>query len=449
MFDYTLHALFFSGGHHDFLHSGHLLSVTQVIPDWFELDLAGRREQGTVDPAAPANLAYLFPTANLANYTDGLVRPTLKHEFRDFHAEASYTRGIADYGQVGGGNGLGYRSNQQGEDAFVSSIDKDDRVTWSATYQRTDVKYDHPYTLEYLYEQARGEIGVLTIPTLRIIGRAGKESDPGPTGLFEGGLGSTFWAAGFDRSTGPDDDLKFLVGHRFFGRTYEGSWQKQARLLRLQVSYQEQPTTAEGLAAQGSLAPPPIVSVPGIYGLSRLSPDVFLDKSLSGAATITGRLTEIGLGLSSTERKYYSIATPGLIIAPHRRLVLPVERPTVVTTPTNYEDRYRVATLYARRRFGPLTDFNLSASLGKTQVQGFSQGEYTTQRYTAMLTRRLGRWSCWYVRGDHIRETGQIAEYRANIVSLGINVPFGQPPAQTGGGATSSCGSAGGSGYGM
>src|SRR5690348_1393537 len=39
--DYTLHALFFSGGHHDFLHSGYLLSVTQIIPEWFEVALVG------------------------------------------------------------------------------------------------------------------------------------------------------------------------------------------------------------------------------------------------------------------------------------------------------------------------------------------------------------------------------------------------------------------------
>lgn len=445
--DYTLHALFFSSGGHDFLHGGHLFSATHLIPDWFELDVSGLREQGLANPALPADLTYLLPAVNLANYTTGLVKPTFKHAFSAFQAEASYTRGISDFGQVGAG-GIDYRSNLQGADGALSSVDPSARVTWNGTYQRTQVAYESPYTFSYLYEKAGGELGVLTIPTLRILGRAGKESDPGTNGFFNGGLDSTYWAGGFDRSTGPSDDLKLLIGHRFFGRTYEGSWEKQSRLLRLDVKYIEQPNTEEGVQAGQSLATPPLVTIPGTYGFTQLGPGVFLQKSLNGAATITGRVTEIGLGVDAEQQQYYTVvAAPGLLIIPRSRAFIPVARPTIATSSTRYEDRYQTATLYARRQLGPVTTFNLSATYGKTEASGFANGENKLQRYSAMLTRRLGRWSSLYLRADHIREYGQLAPYTQNIASLGIKISFGQP-AQSASGSRSGFGSPFGTNYG-
>jgi len=427
--DYTLHALFFSGGDHEYLHSGNLLSTTQLVPDWFELDLAGQRTQGVADPAAPANVQYLFPTGNLANYTYGVVKPILKHAFRALQVQASYTRGISDNGLVAGNGALDYRSHEQGADFNASSVDKNARLTWDADYQRSRVDYDTPYTLRYLYEQANGELGLLTIPTLRLLARGGLETGP-QDGLFDGGLGTSYWAAGFDWSTGPSNEFRFLAGHRYFGRTYEGLWRRQSRLLRLQVNYSEQPTTQDALAQQQLLAGPPTVTIPGTTAFTRLSPDVYLDKSLSGAATLTGRVTEIGLSLTAEKRIYYTIGTPNAVIILHRRGLVPADRATVVTTTAANEDSDKGATLYALRRMGPLTDFRLSAMVGKTSVRG--QGEYNTERYSATLTRQLGRWSSVYLRADHIEQTGQIAEYKSNIVSLGFHVSFGMPPVRKG-----------------
>ncbi|MGH8260698.1 MAG: hypothetical protein ACREUG_13550, partial [Steroidobacteraceae bacterium] len=198
--DYTLHALFFDGGHHDFLHSGDLVSRTQVIPDWFELDLSGQRTQGVADPALPVDSQYLIPVANLANFTTGLVRPVLKHTFHDFQVQASYTRGVSDSGLVSGQtvpeSGLlasSYRTNDRNAAATVSSVDKNARLTWSTDYQRDQSDFSSPYSLHYLYEQANAELGLLTVSSLRLIARGGKESDP-QNGISKGGLQSTYWA---------------------------------------------------------------------------------------------------------------------------------------------------------------------------------------------------------------------------------------------------------------
>lgn len=417
--DYTLYALSFNGGHHDFLQSGKLVSITQVIPRWFELDLSGERTQGAADPALPSNSQFLLPISNLANYTNGVIRPILKHAFHDFQIQASYTRGFGDSGLVSGlasptlaaTLGSSYRSNDRDAGFTVSSVDRDARLTWAADYERDQLDYESPYFLTYRDDQADAQLGLLTISTLRLIARGGKESNP-QNGISQGGLQASYWAGGFDWSTGPRDELRFLIGHRFFGRTYEATWRREARLLKLEIDYTEQPTTQDALQMQQPLSAPASVQLPGTPGFTRLSPDVFLDKSLSGAATLTGRLTEVGVSVQSDDRIYYAIAS----------LAAPAG---VMMGPAAYEDRQQSAALFANRQLGPLMTLALSASYGKDNLREGAQAGYTTQIYSAVLTRNLGQRSSVYLRGYHVEQHGGMAGYSANIVSLGFKFYFG------------------------
>jgi uncharacterized protein (PEP-CTERM system associated) len=347
------------------------------------------------------------------------VRPVLKHRFRDFQIQASYTRGISNSGLVSGEStpqasnliGSSYRSNLRAAAFAVSSVDKNARLTWTADFERDQTYYESPYFSRFRYERANAQVGLLTIPTLRLLARGGKESNP-QNGISQGGLKATYWAGGFDWSDGPRDELRFLIGHRYFGRTYEAMWHRESRLLRLEVNYTEQPTTESGLLMQQSLAAPPIVQIPGTPGFTRLSPDVFLDKSLSGAASITGRATEIGLSVGSDDRVYYAIAAPGGPAG-------------TATIGANEEDRQQSATLYAHRKLGPFMSLALSAMYAKDKLRESAQAGYDTQMYSIVLTRQLGRRSSVYLRGQHVKQYGGVAEYTTNIVSLGFNFTFG------------------------
>lgn len=411
--DYTMHALYFSEGGHEILHTGSLLSTTQVMPDWFELDLSGQRTQGPVSAAVPYNLQYLFPVANLADFTTGLVKPLLKHTFGEVKVEASYTQGISDSSSIAGQLSQQYKSSERDADFTATSADRNQRLTWTVDYQRQRQDYQSPYDEEYLYEESRAELRLLVGSSLRLIARGGVESNP-ETGIGEGGLGSPLWAAGFDWSTGPRDDLSLLAGHRFYGSTYEALWRRQTRLLNLQVTYSEEPTSQEAQMMQGSLAGTPAVVVPGTPIVTQLTPDVFLDKSLNAAATLTGRLTSIGVSINSDERSYF---TNGAVI------------PAAVALADDY--RERSATLYASRRLGPLMSAALTATVGRVGL-GEAQGTYDTYQYTASLTRMLGRRTSAYLRASQVQQFGTIAEYRATIVSLGFNMAFAGPPQSPG-----------------
>ncbi|MGH8218572.1 MAG: hypothetical protein ACREUT_08405 [Steroidobacteraceae bacterium] len=433
--DYTLHALFFSGGNHDFLHSGTLASITQVLPDWFEVDIAGQRQQGMASPTAPADLEYFFPVANVGNFTSGEIKPVLKHAFRSFRIDASYSRGISEDDLAGGPGTLEYRSNERAANFAVSSIDKNARLTWDGAYQREQDDYESPYTLDFLYEQVKADLGLLTVPGLRLLAQGGKESNP-QNGIADGGLASPLYAAGFDWSSGPRDDLKLLVGHRYFGRSYEGHWRRETRMLKLQVDYTESPATLDEMLTQAPLAAAPVVQIPGSYGYTRLAPDVFLEKMLSGAATITGRLTEIGLSISSSEQTYYATATPSTVIVPRRRFAPEVHGAGSSSDTSYSNDRYQTAMLYVTRHLGPLTDVKLSATLGKYDYVTDEESKYTYQDYSIVLTRKVGRRSSVYVRGDRMRQYGQIAAFDADMVIVGVNMSFGNPPPISGGGGS-------------
>ena len=424
--DYTLYALFFSGDKHDFLQDGKLVSITQVVPSWFELDLSGGRTQGAANPALPSNSQFLLPVSNLANYTTGRVTPLLKHDFRDFELQASYTRGFGDSGLANGqappagvaAVGSSYRSNQRDAAFSVSSIDRNARLTWRADYQRDQADYESPYFLRYVDERANAELGLLTIPTLRLIARGGKESNP-QNGLSQGGLQAPYWAGGFDWSQGPRDELRFLMGHRYFGRTYEASARRESRLLRLEVSYTEEPTTQDAMLMEQSSAAAPIVQVPGALGFTRLSPDVFLSKALSGAASITGRVTEIGLSVESDERTYYAFGNPG-------------PAGGFVNATAGFTDRQRSAALYVNRQLGPLMRLALSGTYGKDDLREGAVIGYNTQIYSAVLTRNLGQRSDLHLRVERYKQSGGSVAYTANIVSLGFKIFFGHgAPAQS------------------
>jgi hypothetical protein len=414
-----MHALFFSGGDTELIHTGSLLSTTKLIPDWFDLDLGGQRVQGIADPYLPANTQYLFATNNLADYTSGFVKPSLRHTFRLARVEASYMRGISSDQQLGVANPLQYKSNQRSAVFNVSSVEHDARVTWTAGYQRQQVDYEQPNKEQFRYENASAELGVLVAGSVRLVGRGGKESDP-QLGIDAGGLGSTYWAGGFDWSPGPRDELRLLVGHRFFGKTYEGLWKRQSRLLNLEVTYHEQPTTQDSMLL-GQPLTPPVVVVPGTNGFTRLSQDVFLDKLLSGAATVTGRITQIGISVTSEQRSYYSIGG--------------IQTPAAL----GYEDTQRAATLFASRRLGPLMELHLSGSVGRVDLREAGQNSYNTQQVAAALTRRMGRRASLYMRAQHTKQSGQTTAYKVDLVSVGVNMTFGTAPA-TGAGATENYG---------
>jgi hypothetical protein len=137
-----------------------------------------------------------------------------------------------------------------------------------------------------------------------LIADGGKENEFLPDGTVDK-LGSTFWDAGFQWTTARNN-VRLVVGHRFFGRSYQLSWTHQAALLTTNVSYVERPTTYNqqllGLNV-GSGGLPPINVRPEIPSLTEREP--YLSKRFSASATYNMPKSNLSLRVYDELRTFF------------------------------------------------------------------------------------------------------------------------------------------------
>ncbi|MBS0366431.1 MAG: hypothetical protein JSR67_11495 [Proteobacteria bacterium] len=441
--DYQVQALFYTGGQHghDTYQNGNIFAEGKLVPDWLFLDGNAQRTQSQVDPTRNNNIDVIFPVGNIANTTAAAITPTLRHRFHWVQMEGRYSWGFT-HNQDANGVGqqpapappprccrrfaydqqdraavvpyypylnyaLANSSNRDGSFA-LSSAEPKAKLTWSARYQRSETTYTNVNAPRYLNESLLGELGWLAWPGLRLLGQGGKESDP-RLGVSRGGLDASQWAAGFDWSDDPQNDLRALAGKRFFGRQYQLSWTRQSRLLGLIVNYLEQPTTdANRYLPQGFNNP---LNLPGVPQFSRLTPDVYVLKSLNASAVLTGRVTQVGLVLTSERRIYLT-----LLGAP-------------VTSPI--EDTQRAVTAFGSRRLGPRITAMASVNFANNDLREGAVAQYKDRRYTAQLTDQVGPRTSVNLTFNHFQRTGAQV-YKANMLMLSGTMTFGAAGAAPG-----------------
>ncbi len=109
---------------------------------------------------------------------------------------------------------------------------------WDLGYSEQRIEPDFGRSRDYAVAKLGGYVQVSN--NTRLLVDAGKESNFLPDGTVDK-LGASFWDAGFAWANG-QYKLKAMVGHRFYGRTYQFSWARTAALLTTTLSYVEQPT---------------------------------------------------------------------------------------------------------------------------------------------------------------------------------------------------------------
>jgi len=406
--DYQLQEYYYSGGEHGHstFQNGTLTSEARLVPDWIFLDLGGGLGQSTVDPALTSSISALFPTGNFANESNGTATPIIRHAFGAVQVLAEYSWGFLHYQPVGQVNGTLPDANNQGGTFKLSNADPNARISWDASYVRQQTRYTNVAAPPWLYEAATADLGWLVSPGLRLTGQGGRESDL-VKNVSAGGLDSTFWMAGFDWNPDNLNELRLMAGRRFFGNTYQAVARHQSRLVTLQASYSEAPTTSANALTPQVGAPPSNVIIPGVPTFQRVTPDVYVVKTFDAKVALTGRLTEVGLDLSSTEQNYLTVN--GVIAA------APVD------------DRYRSATLYMTRRMGAQLQGVLSATVAHTGLRENTNATYNDQHYTARLNSLIGSRTTVSLTFDHWQRSGaQI--FKVNWVTLNANMAFGNGP---------------------
>jgi uncharacterized protein (PEP-CTERM system associated) len=397
--DYELQALYFeeSDGNEEIFHTGELGVNLEAIPEWLFLELGATHTQTVIDPTQPQNINNLFASGNTADATSARISPILRHAFGQVELEASYTQGLLDYDEVEDPDQSDFSlddSENRNTSVALRSLDTEATVTWETSYNRDKVEYD--LALPFDYERVNAELGFRVSPTLRLIARGGLESDPLQI-VSDGGLDETTYAGGFSWRTGERNELRVLVGERFFGTSYDVLWRRVARALEMEVSYVELPTTQTQDRVFRGVDPNPAIPPDLGPGFSRTSADVYLLKRLAGSLALHGRVTDLFLLVTSEKREYLRLA--------------------------GIEDDSRAASLRLDRRLGPRVLATLTGGISDNELrEGDSYKQYD---YSLTFARQVGSRTEVTLSGNRTERTGGFSEYDANWVELGIQMEFG------------------------
>lgn len=400
--DYRLQALFYKDDSdlNDVIHNANLSTDITAVEDWFFVGIDGSYFQSVLDPERPQNTNNLFSVGNTSDTAAGRVTPQLRHRFGGVLFDAQYSIGAVDYRDSHDAQQAVLLDDSRNEDgsAQLSTADQDAPVTWLARYEYQHAEYD--VALPFEYEQALGEIGVRVASGLRLIGRGGVESDPFDVPA-NGGLEESYWAAGFQWKRGERFELRVLGGERFFGTSWEVLLSTKGRVLEAELGYEETPTTQTQRVAMRDVQAPdpalPIEPVPSEAALfGRATSEIYLLKRAHAALTAVGRLTRIGVNVSAEKREYVQLV--------------------------GIEDEFRAGRFFVNRRFGPRTFAELSAGIVDADLR--DGGSYRDQLYDLRVAREIGSRTTVALTGYHLRRSGDLDEYDANWVSLGLQMTF-------------------------
>lgn len=278
-----------------------------IVPQHFFLDGTALYGREVINNELPSGSGTFFLNGNLANIATGTLSPYWIQDFDNVGTMTlRYTLGRVSYnnhGISGQNRGLLNGIPDNTSNAFQFSLVSPEYQTWGwdLGYSDQRIKPDFGRSAEY----ALAKLGTSwqVSDDTKLLADVGKENRFLPDGTSRK-LGAGFWEAGFDWSN-TRDNVKLLVGHRFYGRSYQFSWTRTAALLTTGVSYVEQPTDLN----QQLLGQNPSTIIAGPNGISYLPSlrvlQTYLMKRATASASYTMPRGSLRVALYDERRKYF------------------------------------------------------------------------------------------------------------------------------------------------
>lgn len=218
--------------------------ILTVIPEHVFLDGSLSYGRQAINNELASGSGTFFLDNNRANVTAGSISPYWVQDLGKVgRMTLRYSLGRVmydDHGISGQNRNLLNGVSDSTIHGLQFNLASPDYQTWSWNLGYSDQRIQPDAGRSFDYAVAKlgtsWQIGNRT----RLLADAGKESQFLADGSSRK-LGASFWDVGFDWSD-TRNHLRFLVGHRFYGRSYDFSWSRTAALLTTSASYVEQPT---------------------------------------------------------------------------------------------------------------------------------------------------------------------------------------------------------------
>ncbi|RCS30222.1 TIGR03016 family PEP-CTERM system-associated outer membrane protein [Rhodanobacter denitrificans] len=277
-----------------------------ILPQHFFLDGTALYGREVINNELPAGSGTFFLNNNLANVARGTLSPYWIQDFDNVGTMTlRYTLGRVVYNHHGipGQNGAllnGIPDNTS--NALQFGLVSPEYQTWGWNLGYSDQRFTPDYGRSTEYAVAKLGAAWQISNDTKLLADAGKENRFLSDGTSRK-LGAVFWDVGFDWSD-IRDDFKFLVGHRFYGRSYQFSWTRTAALLTTTMSYVEQPTDLNQQLLEQN---PGAITVPGgIYYLPSLrNLRTYLMKRAAASASYTMPRGSLRMALYDERRTYF------------------------------------------------------------------------------------------------------------------------------------------------
>jgi uncharacterized protein (PEP-CTERM system associated) len=287
--DYELTGYAYAGqsGYNQLTQSLNAQGTLAILPQHLYIDGTAMYGSEVINNQLPSGSGTFFLTNNRANAARATLSPYWVQDLGDVGtAMLRYSYGRVMYNTHGiaaqQGNALSGIPDVTSNAVQLTFQSPQDRTWgWNLAYSDQRIDRDFGGSIEYALAKLGAFLQIST--NTRLVADAGKESNFLPDGTVDK-LGASFWDAGFAWSNGRDS-LKATIGHRFYGRSYEFSWSRNAALLSTAVSYSEQPTDInQQLLGQnpGQIITTPI-GIPGVPSLRQQQ--VYLMKRGTASAS--------------------------------------------------------------------------------------------------------------------------------------------------------------------
>lgn len=261
VFDYTLTGYLYPGEsrHNQLAHNLDAHGTLTLLPQHFFLDGSALYGREVVNNELPAGSGTFFLDHNRANVTRAMLSPYWVQDLGNVgSAMLRYSYGRVLYDTKGipaQSNDLLIGTSDITSNALQFNLVSPEYETWNWNFGYVDQRIEFDSGRNSRFSIAKLGAAVQVRNNVSLLADVGKENKFLADGTVDR-LGASFWDAGV-QWTNALNDFKVLVGHRFYGRSYQLSWTRTAALLTTTASYVERPTDLnQQLLGQGADAAP-------------------------------------------------------------------------------------------------------------------------------------------------------------------------------------------------
>jgi hypothetical protein len=305
--DYTLSGYLYPGkaSHNQVTQRLDTRGTLTILPQHVFLDGSVLYGREVINSELPAGSGAFFLDNNRVNVSRGTLSP---YWIQDLGGVGTMTLRYS-YGRVVyGTKGISGRNDGllTGIPDFTSNAVLFNLVSpqyrkWSWSFDYSNQKIEPDFGRGVRFAVAKLGTAVKISDSTSLLADVGKENKFLPDGTVDT-MGAGFWDVGVERANARNS-VKVMVGHRFYGHSYQFSWTRSAALLTTAVSYVEQPTDLnQQLLGQGAGVIPP-VGFPAIPSLTERR--VYLMRRATASAAYEMPKSTVRLALYDERRTYF------------------------------------------------------------------------------------------------------------------------------------------------